>query len=318
MARTETKAKIAVLIPAYNSASTIGETIKSLQDIESGWDGVDRVVLCDDDSCDNTLKVARRSEFSRSAFVILKHDKNKGEGASYRTMLGVIPEDVQWLLILHSDDLALSNLLTRNVEIVQRCGDRVAAVSSNYYVIGARSEQLAHTPEEDCIVFRSSAAEEIYHTATVGCWWHISGSVVNRKLWEQFGGRDPDLPQLGDWELMLRWQAAGYSVGHSLIATTKNRVHASSVSSHSYREFRDISERARIICANPAIFTPKIRKLWMRNIAKSAARRIANLTLAGRIVDAGRGIGITCECLTRLGGRRTSRLSNDGGAADRS
>jgi glycosyltransferase involved in cell wall biosynthesis len=312
------KTKIAVLIPSFNSESTIGETMRSLQNLESGWESVDSVVLCDDSSCDKTLHVVEQTHFNRCPFVVLKHDKNKGEGASYRTMLSVISQEVQWLLILHSDDIALSNFLSRNMEIVQRCDNRVAAVSSNYYVFGEEKERLAHSPPEDQIVFRGNTNQEIYHTATVGCWWHISGSLVNRGLWERFGGRNPELPQLGDWDLILRWQMAGYRVGHSLVPTTKSRSHMSSVSSRSYRQFRDMLERTRIICSNPDIFTSQITKKWIGEIATGSVRRIIKLALTGRIVDAGRGIWIATSCLMRLMAQRTPGWLRSGGATGRS
>jgi FkbM family methyltransferase len=292
--------KLAVLIPAYNCATTIRETLASLQHIESGWQYVDQVLVCDDYSSDDTLQVIRSVRFDRCQLMIVKHEKNKGEAACYRSMLDKCASDTNWFLILHADDLALPSFLTRNIEIVGRSGDDVAAVSSNYYVFGDRSEQLAHSPAEDRIVFRSNAAEEIYHTATIGCWWHISGSLIRRKAWEDFGGRSADLPQVGDWDLILRWQTAGYSVGHSLIPTTKSRLHASSVSSRSYREFRDLTERTKVICSNPAVFTSQITTKWMSEIGKSGMWRVFKLASKGRIADAGRGVSLVVRCLVRL------------------
>jgi FkbM family methyltransferase len=292
--------KIAIFIPAYNCEATIVDTLRSLQSIESGWDSIDRVLVCDDNSSDTTLLSVQSSQFNRCPLVIIKHDKNKGESACYRTMLSSIGRGIDWFLILHSDDIALPCFLTRNIEIAQRCDERVAAVSSNYYVFGDGMERLAHTPEEDLIVFRGDAKDEIYHTATVGCWWHISGSLVNRKVWEELGGRDPTLPQVGDWDLMLRWQTAGYRVGHSLISTTKSRIHGASVSSRSYREFRDFQERARVICGKPEVFTPAVRKRWTAQIGRGAVRRIVKLLLTGQIVDSVRGISIGLKCLTSL------------------
>src|SRR5579864_5204748 len=154
--------KIAILIPAYNCEATIGDTLRSLQYIQSGWDSIDRVLLCDDNSSDNTLQIVQSSEFDRCPFVIMKHDKNRGEGACYRTMLNSICRGIEWFLILHSDDIALSCFLARNIEIMQRCDERVAAVSSNYYVFGTGPEHLAHTPAEDVIIFRGESEEEIY------------------------------------------------------------------------------------------------------------------------------------------------------------
>lgn len=292
--------KLAILIPAYNCGATVGETLASLQQIESGWEYVDQVIVCDDCSTDNTLQIVQSTGFNRSQLSILTHKKNLGEAVCYRSMVANLKPDTDWFLILHADDIALPCFLTKNVEIIKRNDERVAAVSSNYYTFGDGCERLAYSPPEDRVVFRSDADEEIRHSATIGCWWHISGSLVNRKLWEQFGGRSTDLPQVGDWDLILRWQIGGYRVGHSLVPTTKSRIHSLSVSSRSYREFRDLKERTAVICDNPAVFTSQVRRKWMSQIAKSGARRIIRLALARRIADARRGVPITLSCVMRL------------------
>jgi FkbM family methyltransferase len=290
----------AILIPTYNCATTVVEALSSLQQIESGWEHVDQVLLCDDCSSDNTVQVVQSARFDRCRLTILEHERNRGEAACYRSMLTKCTSDINWFLILHGDDIALPCFLTRNIEIIGRSGDDVAAVSSNYYVFGAGGERLAYSPAENRIVFRSNAAGEIHHTATVGCWWHISGSLVNRKLWQKFGGRSADLPQVGDWDLILRWQMAGYLVGHSLVPTTKCRVHASSVSSRSYREFRDLTERTNVISSHPGVFTSQVTKKWINQIAKDGTRRVVKLASKGKIADARRGLFVTVKCLIRL------------------
>lgn len=306
--------KLAIFIPAYNCATTLCETLSSLQQIESGWEYVDQVLVCDDCSSDDTLITARATQFDRCRFTILTHQKNEGEAACYHSMLAECSPDTNWFLILHADDIALSSFLERNVEIIGECDNDVAAVSSNYYVFGTGTEQLGHSPAEDRIVFRGNTEEEIHHTATAGCWWHISGSLVNRKLWQEFGGRSADLPQVGDWDLILRWQMAGYRVGHSLVPTTKSRLHASSVSSHSYREFRDLTERTGVICNNHAVFTPQVTRKWINKIAKDGMRRVVKLAMTGRVADARRGMSVTLRCLVRLanhGGPRWVRRTLD-------
>jgi FkbM family methyltransferase len=293
--------KLAIIIPAYNCEATIVDTLCSLQDIESGWDSVEQVVVCDDASSDNTVPQLKSVPFDRCPLTLLRHDSNKGEAACYGTMIKVLGDSVEWFLILHSDDIALGSFLRRNLEILTQCNEHVAAVSSNYYVLGRSGEFLAHSPAEDKIIFRGDAKNDIYHTATVGCWWHISGSLINKTVWQEFGGRDPLLPQVGDWDLMLRWQVAGYRVGHSLIATTKCRVnHASSISSQSYTEFRDVRERTKVILDYPAVFSPGIKKRLAIELGLSTIRRVCRLLLNGRLEAAGRGMSTGVRCVAAL------------------
>src|SRR6516165_4247 len=126
--------KLAIIIPAYNCQNTIAATLTSLQEISAGWEYVDRVIVCDDASTDNTVGTINATRFDRCPFVLLRHMKNQGESACYSTMIANLASDVDWFLILHSDDLALDCFIVRNLEIVSLCPTKVASVSSNYYV----------------------------------------------------------------------------------------------------------------------------------------------------------------------------------------
>jgi glycosyltransferase involved in cell wall biosynthesis len=295
--------QLAILIPAYNCASTIAETIRSLQAIESGWQDVEQVIVCDDASTDQTLQIAKETHFDRCALTLLGHEKNAGEAACYSTMLDRVSHAVEWFLILHADDLALECFLDRNLHLLRTAPARTATVSSNYYEFGAVPERLAHSPAADLTVFRGADTPELMHTALMGCWWHISGALINKALWQRFGGRDPRLPQLGDWSLILRWQYAGYLVGHSLVPTTRYRVIRGSVSSQSYLRFRDFQERAQVILSLPEVFSRKMRLKFAGRIAIAALRRMCRLTLAGQIKAVVRGAAVTSAAVVALARR---------------
>ena len=63
------KKKIAVVLPAYNAASTLERTYAEIP-----LDVVDEVILVDDASLDTTAEVATRLGIRN----IIKHEKNRG------------------------------------------------------------------------------------------------------------------------------------------------------------------------------------------------------------------------------------------------
>jgi glycosyltransferase involved in cell wall biosynthesis len=77
-----TKQKIAVVIPAYNEASVIGEVIKELAKVLESQAYSYKIVAVDDGSTDNTAKVAQDA----GAHVI-KHILNSGSGGATATGL---------------------------------------------------------------------------------------------------------------------------------------------------------------------------------------------------------------------------------------
>jgi len=73
--------KVIVVLPAYNAEMTLEKT---LNDIPAGW--VNEIILVDDSSKDDTVKLANRlSQISEIPLIIHKHDKNKGYGGNQKT-----------------------------------------------------------------------------------------------------------------------------------------------------------------------------------------------------------------------------------------
>lgn len=77
---------IAVIVPAYNEESLIGDTLLSIPSF------VDRIYVVDDGSKDKTLEIIRNHAIRDSRIVSLTHPVNNGVGAAivtgYKKMLG--------------------------------------------------------------------------------------------------------------------------------------------------------------------------------------------------------------------------------------
>jgi glycosyltransferase involved in cell wall biosynthesis len=70
----ESEQTIMAAIPAYNEAATIGDVITALED------RVDQVVVVDDGSSDDTIKVAESA-----GATVVRHEQNRGYGAALQT-----------------------------------------------------------------------------------------------------------------------------------------------------------------------------------------------------------------------------------------
>lgn len=87
--------KVIIVLPAYNASETLQKTYNEIP-----LDIVDEVVLVDDNSTDETLRVAKELGIKH----IIKHDQNKGYGANqkscYRKALSLNGDIV---VMLHPD-----------------------------------------------------------------------------------------------------------------------------------------------------------------------------------------------------------------------
>ena len=97
---SEIKSKVVVVLPAYNAASTLKKT---LDDIPIGF--VDEIILVDDSSKDDTVKLANSlSQISKIPLIIHKHDKNRGYGGNQKTCYKIALErNAKIIVMLHPD-----------------------------------------------------------------------------------------------------------------------------------------------------------------------------------------------------------------------
>jgi len=87
--------KIVVVLPAYNAEKTISKVLNEIP-----FDIVDEVILVDDFSTDDTIKIAE--EFGVK--IIIRHEKNKGYGANQKTCYNMaIQLDADIIIMLHPD-----------------------------------------------------------------------------------------------------------------------------------------------------------------------------------------------------------------------
>ena len=86
--------KIIVVMPAYNAELTLERTYR---DIPGGI--VKEVILCDDESKDRTIEIARYL-----GITVLFHDRNKGYGGNQKTLYSqALKRQVDIIVMLHPD-----------------------------------------------------------------------------------------------------------------------------------------------------------------------------------------------------------------------
>jgi glycosyltransferase involved in cell wall biosynthesis len=102
--------KVVVVMPAYNAALTL---VKTHQEIP--FDIVDAVILCDDNSKDNTIEVAQQLGIQH----IIKHDKNKGYGGNQKSLYNKALEiGADIVIMVHPDYQYTPKLIPSMVNII--------------------------------------------------------------------------------------------------------------------------------------------------------------------------------------------------------
>lgn len=90
----EAAKKTCILMPAYQAAATLEDTLKA---IPESWTNQ---VLCDDGSTDGTAELAERLGVP----TVLRHPQNRGYGANQKTLYDfALQQEAEYFVLLHPD-----------------------------------------------------------------------------------------------------------------------------------------------------------------------------------------------------------------------
>lgn len=186
-----------------------------------------------------------------------------------------------WTFVLHADDVVKPHWLSLYISAFAEVPDTVATVCSSYDNWWPDTgtvhpgEEMPDLPP----VHVPGTTEHVVGTIDKGCWWHISGCAIRNRAFDEIGPFEPDMPQMGDWEWLLRCLSKGHGVWYLPRTTMLYRQHSRSVSSRSFREGRDLSERFRILRSmrdvgflTPAQHAERVRSLILVLVRRTLVR----------------------------------------------
>jgi dolichol-phosphate mannosyltransferase len=121
---------ISVVLPAFDEATTIGDTVRRLAALETSDERSYQILLVDDGSTDGTADRARAAAADRIPLSVIRHPVNRGLGGAIRSGLYRCLEsadDADVIAMLDADDTHPPELLPRMVALVEGGADVVIA-----------------------------------------------------------------------------------------------------------------------------------------------------------------------------------------------
>ena len=181
-------ASVTVVIPAYNSASFLEETLQSALD---QTDPPESIVVVDDESPDDSFAVAKKVAAKTPSVQVVRR-KNGGACAARNT--GLAMAETEFVLFLDADDRLLPRTIEHHLAVMERHSEAVMVFGSNH-VISAEGARI----RENVVPEREVTLEDLAMAVTL-C---ASQCLYRRAAVQQVGGMNETLSDSLDLNMRL-------------------------------------------------------------------------------------------------------------------
>lgn len=217
--------RFSVVVPAYEAASTVGETLDAIAaQTLSDWE----CVVVDDGSTDGTSRIAV-AHAARDSRIRVIHQDNQGTAGAYNA--GVASATGDFIVICSADDILLPEHLSRMSAFIDSEGGYDIYSSNGYFWTPGVSRQLAYGPGEQEGIHSFALADVIRR-----CFFSV-GATYRRELFATVGGYRPGVYG-EDYDFWLRAMAAGARQRYLPEALSLHRVSANQKSANLEKVFR--------------------------------------------------------------------------------
>jgi teichuronic acid biosynthesis glycosyltransferase TuaG len=197
---------VSVIMPAYNSGKTIGESITSVMtQVYQHWE----LIIVDDGSNDNTFEVVSNFQQTEARIQLLALEKNGGLPAARNA--GARQAKGTYLAFLDSDDLWLNDKLQAQVEF-HMAHQHIHISHTDFH--NFKDNQVHKRPLKYLVDFRRDKEGLLYpklcYKNTIG----VLTVMVRKDVFFEVGGFDASLVTLEDQDLWVRISRTGKRFGY--------------------------------------------------------------------------------------------------------
>jgi len=205
---------VSIITPSYNSAPYIKETIESvLQQTHSNWE----MIIVDDCSTDKSRDIIAEYSKQDSRIKLLKNKINLGVAKSRNCAIKEAEGD--YIALLDSDDIWLSNKLEKQLELMQK--ENVLMSFSAYNTINEDGEEIGFFPINEKVTY-----SDMLKTSSIGTLTTIYNAKKLGKLYFDEIGHEDYLYKLNilkqiDYAQGIKEPLAKYRIVQSSLSSNK-------------------------------------------------------------------------------------------------
>lgn len=209
---------ISVIIPCYNSAHMVSQTLDSvLNSTHKDYE----IILVNDGSNDNLSEVI--SSYLNDNRIKYIEQENKGLSGARNT--GISAAEGEYLVFLDADDLIYPNKLKTQKEYLDNHPDTDVVYSHSQWFI---EDDFSNTREVKFPVYTGNVLKQLI----CGNFIHVNSVMVRKVAVVNAGLFDEALRELEDWDLWLRLALGGSKFGFTPGVHSKVRIRKGSMTSN--------------------------------------------------------------------------------------
>lgn len=265
LAADATRPLLSVMIPVYNSAESMKDTLRSVLCQNLGPEDMEIEVVDNCSTADDPETVVRDIGKGRVKF----HRQPKNVGAIENFNTCIRRARGEWVHILHADDTVRPGIYSRTREAIE-AHPQIGAVACRHVYMDedgtwlhlADAESRIPRILDDAFIERQLVATRV----------HFAGLIVRRSSYEELGGFRAEFRHCTDWDMWNRL-VLSKPIFYDPELLACNRLHSESGTSHMIRSGENVVDERLCIRASTALLPRRQAKRLCRDAMSAAAIR---------------------------------------------
>jgi glycosyltransferase involved in cell wall biosynthesis len=240
-----------VVIPTYNCAEYLKETLRSVLQQDQGKDQMEIIVVDDHSTKDDPEAVVKQHGNGRVRFI--RQEENVGKSRNYAS--GIQSAKGQYIHLLHGDDTIDEHFYQKIGELFEVNPSASAAFCRCNY-INATNVIVGET---ELIAPKKGVLANFINKIAVWQCIQPPSIVMKREVYEQIGGYDHRLKYIEDWEFYVRC-ALHFEFAYTPEKLANYRVFPDNSSNQSIKEGKRVATVHQVISIIDSYLPEDIKK----------------------------------------------------------
>jgi glycosyltransferase involved in cell wall biosynthesis len=258
VSQAEAQATVSVIIPAYNSAQYISETLNSV--FSQTYPKIEAIVINDGSPDTAAFEQVIRPFFERIVYI-----RQPNQGPSAARNAGILRARGEYIAFLDSDDSWLPEYLEFQMKLLKQ-NPSPDLVYTDGLIIGdtpfAGKRVMEICPSNGTATFESLLVEK--------CQVPTSGTAARKRVLIEAGLFDENFWRAEDYDLWLRVAHRGARIAYQRRVLWRSRVHSGSLSSH-ITAMRAGEAQVLMKLERTLQLDPRVRSIFQDRISRAKA-----------------------------------------------